>query len=87
MAEIIAMWTGEPESPVHRRWARDLDAALAPHALPGGYPNLLAPDAGDQIPFGFGGNATRVRTVKDRFDPGGVFAAIPLPRPASPADR
>ncbi|MFI7604274.1 FAD-binding oxidoreductase [Micromonospora sp. NPDC049366] len=79
MVEIISIWTEERESPTHRQWARDLASALAPYSLPGGYPNLLAPDAVDQIPFGFGANAERLRTLKGRFDPDGVFSAIPLP--------
>jgi hypothetical protein len=44
------------------------------------YPNLLAADAVDQIEFGFGGNAGRLRSLKAHFDPSEVFSAIPLPR-------
>ncbi|WP_306214506.1 FAD-binding oxidoreductase [Actinoplanes sp. RD1] len=79
MVEIISVWTDTNESPVQRQWARDLSAALQPYALEGGYPNLLGPDAVDQIPLGFGGNAGRLRALKDRYDPAGVFRAIPLP--------
>ncbi|AGZ40864.1 FAD-binding oxidoreductase [Actinoplanes friuliensis] len=80
MIEIISVWTDEHESPVQQQWTRDLDAALKPYALPGGYPNLLAADAVDQIEFGFGGNAGRLRSLKAHFDPSEVFSAIPLPR-------
>jgi hypothetical protein len=60
-------------------WADRLSQALAPHALPGGYANLLGPDARDQIAHAFGGNAARLRLVKSQYDPDGVFSAIPLP--------
>src|SRR5262245_61563874 len=82
MVDIIAGW--EPESQddpaVHRRWASDLSADLAPLALPGGYANFLAPDAHDQIGAAYGNNAGRLRELKRRFDPDNVFSsAIPLP--------
>jgi FAD/FMN-containing dehydrogenase len=67
-------------SAVHRAWASDLNARLAPLALPGGYANLLGPDAHDQIPEAYGGNARRLRELKRRFDPKSLFSsAIPLP--------
>ena len=55
-------------------------APLAPFALPGGYPNLLGQDDGEQAAEDYGGNAARLRILKRRFDPDGVSAsAIPLP--------
>lgn len=85
MVEIIAAW--EPDNDGfgadgihHRRWAEDLSQALAPHALPGGYANLLGPDDREQAAHAYGGNARRLAALKRRYDPDGVFAsAIPLP--------
>jgi FAD/FMN-containing dehydrogenase len=82
LVEMIAAW--EPKAgddgANHRQWARTLSRVLAPAALPGGYPNLLGPGDRDQIAFAYGSNATRLRNVKRRFDPHGVFtSAIPLP--------
>jgi FAD/FMN-containing dehydrogenase len=78
LVEIVAGW--QPgDGTRHRAWARGLSAALAPHALPGGYANLLAPDATDQIGSAYGSNAARLREVKRRYDPDGLFSAIPLP--------
>lgn len=63
----------------HRRRARELWQSLAPFALPGGYANLLGPDDHEQA-AAYGGNAARLRVLKHRFDPDGVFgSAIPLP--------
>ena len=80
MVEIVAGWNQDGDDcAAHRRWAHDLWQSLAPFALPGGYPNLLGPDDREQA-AAYGGNAARLRIIKRRFDPDGVFAsAIPLP--------
>ncbi|RSD25049.1 FAD-binding oxidoreductase [Amycolatopsis eburnea] len=73
MAEILGI--GEDTG----GWADAASAALAEHAFPGGYANLLGPDATDQIPHVHGDNLPRLRRVKAAVDPDGVFAATPLP--------
>jgi FAD/FMN-containing dehydrogenase len=80
--EIVATWESGPDDDgaAHRKWARDLSSALEPIAIPGGYTNLLAPDAYEQIDAAYGCNALRLRRLKRRFDPDGVFSsAISLP--------
>ena len=80
MVEIIAGWKPGDDGASHRRWAQDLLQSLAPFALPGGYPNFLAPDDREQVAEAYGSNGARLRALKRRFDPDGVFAyAIPLP--------
>jgi hypothetical protein len=80
MVEIIAGWKPGDDGASHRRWAQDLLQSLAPFALPGGYPNFLVPDDREQVAVAYGGNAARLRVLKRRFDPDGVFtSAIPLP--------
>jgi hypothetical protein len=81
MVEIVAGWKPDgDDGAAHRRWAQDLWQSLAPFALPGGYANLLGPDDREQAAAAYGGNAARLRDLKRRFDPDGVFAsAIPLP--------
>jgi FAD/FMN-containing dehydrogenase len=85
LVEIVAGW--EPadgdDGARHRTWADQVSASLAPSALPGGYPNLLGPDAHDQIAHAYGVNAPRLRAAKRRFDPDGIFSAIALPADAS----
>jgi FAD/FMN-containing dehydrogenase len=63
----------------HRRWADDVADLLAPHALPGGYPNLLGADRAEQAAHAYGPNAVRLLALKDAYDPDHVFTAIPLP--------
>ena len=80
--EIIAVWERDwGNGVIPRRWAQELWRSLAPFALPGGYANLLGPDEREQARDAYGGNAARLRAVKRRYDPDGVFAsAIPLLR-------
>jgi FAD/FMN-containing dehydrogenase len=81
MVEIIACWDPADgnKGSVHRRWAGDLSQALAPMSLPGGYPNLLASHAQDQIAHAYGDNLEKLQAVKRRFDPDDVFSSTPLP--------
>ena len=82
MVEIIAAWepTAEDDGENHRDWARILSENLAPHALPGGYPNMLGPDDHEQTANAYGANTGRMQQVKRLFDPHGVFtSAISLP--------
>src|SRR5262249_57564744 len=85
--EIVAAWEpDDAEGARHRAWADSFSAALASHALPGGYPGLLGPDDHEQIAAAYGQNATRLRVAKARFDPDGVFCATALP-PGTAATR
>ncbi len=82
MVELIAAWEPHAEDGgvAERQWVEDAWRALEPFALPGGYANLLAPDQHQQIAQAYGANAGRLRKIKQRFDPDGVFSsALPLP--------
>ena len=81
MMEIIAGWRPDDgNSAAHRQWAQDLWEALAPFSLPGGYATFLLPRDREQVSNAYGPNGMRLRALKSRLDPDGVFAsAIPLP--------
>ncbi|PSM39054.1 FAD-binding oxidoreductase [Streptomyces dioscori] len=80
MIEVIALWDPtDSRAAEHRAWADRASSAFGPHALPGGYPNLLGPDETAQIAHAYGPNTSRLLAVKRRFDPKDVFNAIPLP--------
>jgi FAD/FMN-containing dehydrogenase len=82
MVEIIAAWdpAAEDDGENHRNWARTLSENLAPHALPGGYPNMLGPDDYEQTAHAYGANTGRLQHLKQLFDPESVFrSAISLP--------
>jgi FAD/FMN-containing dehydrogenase len=82
LAMIYSTWEtstdGDPHT--HRQWALDLSSRLASFSLPGGYANVLAPDAHEQIMAAYGDNAARLIELKRQFDPRNAFSsAIPLP--------
>ena len=81
MVEIVAGWEPDGSNGAeHRQWAQDLWESLAPFALPGGYANFLIPRHREQVRDAYGSNGARLRALKRRFDPDGVFAStIPLP--------
>jgi FAD/FMN-containing dehydrogenase len=79
MLQIIATWEPSEDATPHETWADGLSRALAPYSLPGGYPNVLGPEATDQIAEAYGANLPRLQRLKREFDPDGVFSATPLP--------
>ncbi|WP_158169530.1 FAD-binding oxidoreductase [Mycolicibacterium smegmatis] len=81
LVEIVAAWDADSgdDGERHRHWAQSTFDALGAHALPGGYPNLIGPDQRNQADAAYGPNAERLLAVKDRWDAGNVFTAIPLP--------
>jgi FAD/FMN-containing dehydrogenase len=85
MVELIASWPSG-DGVRHRAWADAAAERLRPHALPGGYPNLLGPDHHEQIVHAYGPNADRLLAVKASLDPDNAFSAIPLPAASSARD-
>ena len=86
LVEIVAAWEPAPDADpaAHRAWAASLCGQLAPSSLPGGYPNLLGPAEPDRILLAYGPNAPRLRDLKRRYDPGGVFSTATGTLPAAP---
>jgi len=87
---IVACWrpaddqSADTGDAVHRQWADSTAERLRPHALPGGYPNLLAADHAEQVAHAYGPNAARLAALKKAYDPDSVFTAIPLPSMQAP---
>jgi FAD/FMN-containing dehydrogenase len=89
MAEIVASWRAVADRDAdsvaaHRRWADTTAEQLSPHAMAGGYPNLLTADEPERVAHAYGPNAPRLIAAKKAYDPGNVFTATPLPGVAAP---
>ncbi|MEV0215541.1 FAD-binding oxidoreductase [Micromonospora sp. NPDC050695] len=82
LTEIIAVWAPGEEAGPHRDWAEHTSAALAPLALPGGYPNLLAPEETDRVRLAYGPNWARLRQAKRHYDPRDLITAVPTLPPS-----
>jgi berberine-like enzyme len=67
----------------HQSWARALFDRLARHALPGGYPNPLAPEEHERVRLAYGPNFQRLLQLKRRFDPDAVFTSATPTLPAA----
>ncbi|ASY31536.1 MULTISPECIES: FAD-dependent oxidoreductase [unclassified Streptomyces] len=76
----ISAGRGPEEDPApYTDWVDGVSNALAPFALPGGYPNFLLPDQEEQIASAYGAHAERLVEAKEFYDPERVFTATPLP--------
>jgi hypothetical protein len=82
LIEIVAAFDngGRPDDDMrHQHWARSTRESFT-SALPGGYPNLLAPNEAARAAASYGDNSGRLLRAKAFYDPENVFAsAIPLP--------
>jgi len=82
VVEILGHWA-EGDGAAESAWVEATGQGLDPHALPGGWPNLMA--AGDpRVQEAYGVNADRLLATKAHYDPDGVFSAIPLPDATGP---
>ncbi|WP_309110615.1 FAD-binding oxidoreductase [Saccharothrix sp.] len=77
LVEIVGTWDAGLDGRRHREWVERLSRDLEPHALPGGYPNLLAPEETERVRRAYGPNASRLYALKRRYDPDHVFSAVP----------
>src|SRR6516164_539906 len=85
LVEILAAWEPSPhdDGAAHRAWAQALSGQLAPFSLPGGYANLLGPAEPGRTLLAYGANAPRLRDLKHRYDPDGVFSTATGTLPAA----
>ncbi|MGM1064476.1 FAD-binding oxidoreductase, partial [Saccharothrix sp. Mg75] len=77
LVEVVGTWEVGEDGDRHREWVERLSADLAPHSLPGGYQNLLAPEDTERVRVAYGPNATRLFEVKRRYDPDNAFSGVP----------
>jgi FAD/FMN-containing dehydrogenase len=76
MVEVVTAWPADDAAgPGHQWWADEVSGKLIPHALPGGYPNLLGIDDRNRTALAYGPNLPRLREIRRRTDPDGVFSS------------
>jgi hypothetical protein len=77
VVELLGCWT-DGTGTAERLWVDLAEHLLDPHALPGGWINLMA--AGDpRAQDAFGPNTARLLATKKRYDAHGVFSGAPIP--------
>jgi len=70
---VIARWSDPQEEAGARAWARDFARAMKPHALATAPLNFDGDPAGDTI---YGSAVARLREIKHRYDPDGLFGPV-----------
>jgi FAD/FMN-containing dehydrogenase len=83
VVEILAAWDPADNPAFHKKWADSVYDDLAPHAVEGGYPNLIGPFHASQARKAYGPNAHRLVALKRHYDPDNVFNATTLPVPGA----
>jgi FAD/FMN-containing dehydrogenase len=72
---IFANWAEKSQDDEAIAWARQFHEAMEPFSTGGAYVNYLAVDARDEAQQAYGGNFERLREIKQRYDPQGLFDA------------
>lgn len=68
-----AGWEEPADDEINIAWAREAYDALKPFSTGGAYSNYIDFDDEAKVAEAFGPNAARLKWVKDRYDPGGIF--------------
>lgn len=73
---VHARWSGAAEDARHVGWARQLFAALEPHASGGAYVNFMTADESARVPSAYGAETfSRLAAIKAVWDPENLFRA------------
>ena len=71
---IVGSWPDPAENELHKRWAREFAAAMAPHATGGVYVNFLGNEGEERVRAAYGEKTyARLAEVKQKFDPENAF--------------
>lgn len=77
---LAAGWESAADDDRAIGWARGFHDAMLPWSTGGLYANYVGPDDVGRLAASFGPNLDRLRQVKERYDPDGVFGRLELQR-------
>jgi FAD/FMN-containing dehydrogenase len=70
---IHGRWSEAADDETCTKWARDMFAALTPHAIGSVYVNFMTGEEGERVKAAYGPNYARLADIKRRYDPENVF--------------
>jgi FAD/FMN-containing dehydrogenase len=70
---VFPGWSDPADDARVMGWARDVHAAMQPHASSGVYVNMLAEDEASRVPCAYGANLERLVRIKREWDPDNLF--------------
>ncbi len=73
VVEVIAGWDSEADGVKANEWIVKILQVLEPHALPGGWANVLGPEEKQRAHDFYEPSHERLQAVKQKFDPQNVF--------------
>lgn len=72
---VHARWDEAAQDQTCIGWARAFFQAARPYASAGAYVNFMTADETERVAAAYGGNYTRLVSIKKQYDPGNVFHA------------
>lgn len=72
---VFGGWTDPAQDDEVIAWSRALHDCMEPYSTGGSYVNYMQDEAGDQMETAYGANYDRLRRVKSKYDPDGLFDA------------
>lgn len=72
---VFGGWTDAAQDDEVIAWSRAMHDCMEPYSTGGAYVNYMQDDAGDQMEKAYGANYDRLRRVKSKYDPDGLFDA------------
>jgi FAD/FMN-containing dehydrogenase len=72
---VLAGWSDPADDEASIRWTQELHEAMARHATPGVYVNLLSEDEVDRVAEAYSDNFARLAAVKSRWDPDNLLSS------------
>lgn len=70
---VHGRWDDQAQDESCIAWARAFFVASAPYASSGAYINFMTEDEGDRIAAAYGANYTRLKQIKNKYDPENIF--------------
>jgi FAD/FMN-containing dehydrogenase len=70
---VHGRWESPAEDQKCITWARDLFKATTAFASEGAYVNFMTEDEGDRVSAVYGANYSRLKAIKEKYDPANIF--------------